>query len=61
MDKLGSLDFSNANNACLSLRTLAEWVRVGEVTLTVSTADAPVCEPHSADIMLGFSEKGVRR
>lgn len=33
MEKIAGLDFSNANNACLSLRTLAEWVRTGEVKL----------------------------
>lgn len=31
MDKLAQLDFTTPSNACLSLRTLAEWVRVGEV------------------------------
>ena len=32
-DKLASLDFSTPNNACLSLRTLAEWVRTGDVAV----------------------------
>lgn len=34
MEKLDSLDFTNANNACLSLRTLAEWVRTGEIAVS---------------------------
>lgn len=33
MDKLRSLDFTTPSNACLSLRTLAEWVRAGEVKM----------------------------
>lgn len=37
MPKLDSLDFSTPNNACLSLRTLAEWARAGDVIVEEMT------------------------
>lgn len=32
-NKLKTLDFTTASNACLSLRIMAEWVRNGDVRL----------------------------
>lgn len=57
MNKLASLNFDNANNACQSLRMLAEWVRAGDIAIEASKA-AHLCEPISADLIIGFQDKG---
>lgn len=51
-NKLDSLDFTTPNNACLSLRVLAEWVRSGEITM-MSKAD---WESKDPGLMLGFND-----
>jgi hypothetical protein len=60
MEKLKALNFDNANNAAMSLHTLAEWVRTGDMKVTVTSDAAHDCEPHSADLMVGFAEPGKR-
>jgi len=35
--KLGDLRFDTPDNACLSLRTLAEWVRTGEILVATAS------------------------
>lgn len=55
MEKLAGLDFSNPNNACLSLRVLAELVRQGEIQcLTENPMVGDVMEDKAPEMILGF-------
>lgn len=51
------LDFSNPNNACLSLRTIAELIRSGELRLHEAKE---VTSPGSLFLTLDLSASGGR-
>ena len=58
MDKLSSLKFDNPNNACLSLRILAELVRQGEVQVDTFLQEAKL-DAFLPPLTIGFRQ-GVR-
>lgn len=58
MPKLDGLNFDTPNNACLSLRLLAEWIRAGDVT--VIEPKLVVC-PGNAFVSLDLKEGGHGR
>lgn len=46
MEKLAGLRFDNPNNACMSLRCLAEWVRSGDVVVKLLPSDTADSAPN---------------
>lgn len=55
--KLDALNFDSPNNACLSLRTLAEWVRTGEIVINTGRAENEQ-RPHDRILLMTALELG---
>jgi len=52
MEKLTSLDFTTPENSAMSLETLAQWIRAGDVVIGTADAKARSTDPYVSTLKI---------